>query len=466
MGERSGAPDASTDIARRQLARGLRIAFTLDSAPGSKRVRARVLLLIVVIAFSIGGVARVFGPMGLLAQSPFNLDLALRTLSAGWFEPRDLVPVTVVEIDAATHSAWGSPAVTPRDQLIALIARIVRWDPAAVVVDIDLGWGDEDPGVRALRDFLASYSGSTPLIFPKRIEPAGGGTRRASVSPLDDVFAQNSKLAWAHASFETDSSGVVRQWADWVEICAADGSHLLASIPATLAQLLDPLPAGLRPASPPPLAGSCRREDDPPGQLLLIGPRLTGAGTARMTADASAVSALAVLDPQLDRDDEWLFGDRVVLIGATHPASGDFWLTPSGVLPGVELLAHTVRFSTLRTPPGWRAHAAHRVTALAAFLLFVVIGLHLRGLAAALAYVFAGLMFVVLAIRLWSYYRVFEALEVALLLVVFYKFVQASLDMIEDWKAERKLQPAGWRGRFATLWAVCRKPDSGGNGND
>jgi energy-coupling factor transporter transmembrane protein EcfT len=125
-----------------------------------------------------------------------------------------------------------------------------------------------------------------------------------------------------------------------------------------------------------------------------------------------------------------------------------------------------VRFSTLRTPPGWRAHAAHRVTALAAFLLFVVIGLHLRGLAAALAYVFAGLMFVVLAIRLWSYYRVFEALEVALLLVVFYKFVQASLDMIEDWKAERKLQPAGWRGRFATLWAVCSKPDSGGNGND
>lgn len=466
MGEGDDGPDAGRETAWRRLARWSRITFTLESAPGSKHVRARMLLLIVVIAFSMAGVVRVFGPMGLLAQSPFNLDLALRTMSAGWFEPRVVVPVAVVEIDAATHRAWGSPAVTPREPLVALIDRITRWGPAAVVVDIDLGWGGEDPGLPALRDFLAGYAGPAPLIFPKRVEPAAGGTRRASASPLDDVFERNSSLAWAHASFETDSGGVVRQWADWIEICAADGSHLLASIPVTLSLLLDPLPAGLRRASPPPLAGSCRREDDPPAQLLLIGPRLTSGGTARMTADAAAVSALAVLDPELDRDDQWLFGGRVVLIGATHPASGDFWLTPSGVLPGVELLAHTVRFSTLRTHPGWRADVAHRLAALVAFLMFVVIGLRLRGLAAALAYLCGGLLFVVLAIRLWGYYRVFEALEVALLLVVFYKFVQASLDLIEDWKTQRNLQPAGWRGRFATLWEVCRKPGSRGERDD
>lgn len=466
MGDGDGAPDAETVTAGRRLVRWLRITFTLESAPGSKRVRARVLLLIVVIVFSMAGIVRVFGPMGLLAQSPFNLDLALRTMSAGWFEPRVVVPVAVVEIDTATHRAWGSPAVTPRESLVALIDRIARWGPAAVVVDIDLGWGGEDSGLPALRDFLAGYDGPAPLIFPKRIEPAAGGTRRASKSPLDDVFAKNSKLAWAHASFETDSSGVVRQWADWIEVCAADDTHLLPSIPATLSLLLDPLPTGLTRASPPPLGGTCRREDDPPSQLLLIGPRLTSVGSARMTADAAAVSALAVLDPELERDDQWLFGGRVVLIGATHPASGDFWLTPSGVLPGVELLAHTVRFSTLRTSPGWRADTAHRAAALAAFLMFVVIGLHLRGLAAALAYVFGGLLFVVLAIRLWDYYQVFEALEVALLLVVFYKFVQASLDVIEDWKLQRKLQPAGWGGRFATLWTICRKPDSEGERDD
>jgi hypothetical protein len=38
-------------------------------------------------------------------------------------------------------------------------------------------------------------------------------------------------LAWTHASFESDSGGVVRQWADWVEVCTAS-EQLPASDPA------------------------------------------------------------------------------------------------------------------------------------------------------------------------------------------------------------------------------------------
>lgn len=465
MGAANGSPGARTDNAWQRLLRRLRITLTLEAAPGSKQLRARLLALIIASAFLVVGAVQVLGPRGLLAQSPFNLDLALRTMSAGWFEPPVVVPVAIVEIDSATHRAWGSPAVTPREPLIELLQRITRSDPLAVVVDIDLAWAGEDSGLPALRDFLANYAGPAPLIFPKRIETAPGGARRAAISPLDEVFMQNSHLAWAHANFETDSGGIVRQWTDWVEVCTAYTTHMLASIPATLSSMLDPLPAGLQRASPPLLADSCRREADPPGQLLLIGPRLTGASMAPMTATAAAISALAVLDPVLDRDDGWLFGGRVVLIGATHPGFGDFWLTPNGVLPGVELLAHTVRFATLRTAPGWRADAAHRTAVLAAFILFVAIGQYLRGMAAALAYLTAGLLFVVLAIRLWGYYRVFEALEVALLLMVLYKIVQAMLDMVEDWKQERRLRPAGCRGRLGTLWAICRKPDSGGGGD-
>ena len=304
------------------------------------------------------------------------------------------------------------------------------------------------------------------MVFPKRIEPAVGGTWRAAASPLDDVFAANSHLAWAHANFESDSGGVVRQWTDWVTICTDDGTTSLASIPARLSLLIEPLPRGMRRVSSPQLNSSCSRDDTPPGQLLLIGPRLTGPAQVGMSVDAASISASLVLDPQMDRDDAWLFGDRVVLVGATHPAAGDFWLTPSGVLPGVELLAHTVRLAPLRTDPGAGSALKHRAAVLIGFLLFAFIGLGLRGLAAAAAYVAAGLLFIAVPIWLWEYYRVFEALEVAVLLAVAYKFAQALFDMIEDWKNERLQHAAGWRGSLTTLWATCRKPASGGDAND
>jgi len=466
MAKADNHPRERARTSRKGWLRNLRVTLTLERDTHSQRIRAQTLLWIFAASFALIGAVRVGAPMRLLANSPFSLDLALRTLSAGWFEPRDVIPVTLVEIDDATNRQWGSPAVTPRKPLVDLLQTIAPAHPLAIIVDIDLAWGGADPDLPALRNYLAAYQGPAPLIFPKRIEPAPGGNRGMAVSPLDDVFAANPHLAWAHASFESDGGGVVRQWTDWVEVCTTEGTTLLASIPARLSLLLEPLPRGLRRASAPPLHDSCRRENDPPGQLLLIGPRLTGPARLGLTADAASISASTVLDQDMDRDDAWFFGDRVVLIGATHSAAGDFWLTPSGVLPGVELLAHTVRLAPLRDEPGVGPALQHRAAVLVAFLFFVVIGLTLRGLAAAGAYVAGGLLFVAVPIWLWEYYRVFEALEVAVLLVVAYKFFQAVLDTIERWKTERTTRPAGWRGGLAAFWATCRKPASGGNTND
>ncbi len=451
----AGAPASK----RRRLSRHLRVTLALERAAGAQLIRAKTLLVVVVLAFAIVGTVRSFTPMGLLANSPVNFDLALRTVSAGWFQPRDVIPVAVVEIDQATHQAWGSPPVTPRDQLVALIDKVVQAAPAAVIVDIDLAWGGDDPGLPLLMAYLAAYSGP-PLLFPRRIEPAAGGNRKAAYSPLDPVFAANPRLAWAHASFETDSGGKVRQWADWIEVCAEDRTYQLPSMPARLSLLLDPLPAGLARATPPPLSGACRRDADARAQLLLIGPRFTGPESRGMSSDAAAVPALAVLDPELDRDDSWLFGNRVVLIGATYPASGDFWLTPSGVVPGVEMLAHTVRFASLRTSPGWRADLAFRAVTLAGFVLLALVSVYLVGLAAAIAFAAGTLLFVSVPIWLWNYYRVFEALELAVLLFVFYKFLQVMLDTLEDWRARRECYPSGWRGWLRTAWSVCHRSDA------
>ena len=458
MGERENQQPVRT---WRRIAGLPRVLCRLDPPAHPRQRRAVLLAGALVLLFAVSGVVRILSPMQLLAESPFDLDYALRTLSAGWFQPRHVLPVTLVEIDEATHKSWGSPAITPRVPLTELIDKITQAVPAAVIVDIDLAWSGDEAGQDVLQAFLENYPGPAPLLFPKRLDPAPGGTRSAAVSRFDDVFASNPQLAWVHASFESESGGVVRQWADWVEVCGTDGTHLLASAPARLSLLLDPLPVGLTRSTPPSLSGACSRDADSAGQLLLIGPRLTGPARAGMTADAASVPALSILDPDMERDDGWLFGGRVVIIGATHPASGDFWLTPSGVLPGAELIANTVRYATLRSAPGWRAILAQRVAVLTAFLMFVLIGWWLRGLAAAAAYVLSGLAFIAIPIWLWDYFRVFEALEIAILLTLVYRFAEALFDLILEWKAQRAQQTSGFRGSLRTLWAIFRKPISG-----
>jgi CHASE2 domain-containing sensor protein len=48
------------------------------------------------------------------------------------------LPITIVDIDAATHASWRQPIVTPRIEIVRLLELITAGRPAAVVVDIDL----------------------------------------------------------------------------------------------------------------------------------------------------------------------------------------------------------------------------------------------------------------------------------------------------------------------------------------
>lgn len=403
----------------------------------SKQIRAATLALVSVIAFIAFGSNSILKPLRLLAQAPpFELDWALRTVSLGWFDSHNTVPISMVEIGEATYRAWGSPAITPRADLVRMLDIVTRSNPTAVVVDIDLSFGGgDDLGI--VRKFLRTYSRSAPLIFPKRIEPGAGDTRRLAVSPLDEIVAGNSRLSWAHASFETDKGGAVRQWADWLEVCTDNATLLLPSITVRLAAVLPNLPPGLERPKPPPLRSSCQREGDAPGQLLLVGPRLTGPLRHAMMADARWVAASALLDRKLARDDDALFGDRVVFIGAAHSGSGDFWLTPSGVLPGVELIANTVRFAPLRVTTGPHAEMALRAVSLFAFGMFAGLIWCFRPIVAILLSAFGGLVFVAALITWWNYFRVFEAIEASLLLVVQYKTVQVMLDLIADLKTKK-----------------------------
>jgi CHASE2 domain-containing sensor protein len=460
-----GRPGATAAVARAW--HWLPVTLGLRPDPRREAIRAVTLAVVVGVLFALSGTIRQFPAASFFVESPIDLDHALRALTLGWFDSERTVPVTIVDIDEATNQAWGSPAITPRDQLARALEIVTAANPAAVVVDIDLSWGSgasaaEDDDQRALRKFLEHYAGPAPLIFPKRLDQSTDGTRRLAASPLDEVFETNSRLAWAHASFETDAGGAVRNWQDWLAVCTSAGLEWLPSVATRLAAVIETLPQGLdRPLATTAQRSNCVAVDRETGRKpkrLFIGPRLTGDGRAAPTADAQTVSAALVLDPVISRNDARLFGERVVFIGATHASAGDFWLTPSGVLPGVELLANTVRYAPLQVErPGATAQLAYRLAALLLFAVYAYSQWRLRALIALVVSTGVTLALVAFAIERHDAFRVFDAVEAAIVMMVLYKALEFLLEYLDELRAVHARSPKQGRWPRTLRAAVVRE---------
>ena len=90
------------------------------------------------------------------------------------------------------------------------------------------------------------------------------------------------------------------------------------------------------------------------------------------------------------------------------------------MLPGVELIANTVRFVDVQGAAA-RAPGLQRIVALAFFVFFAVATWRTRGLPKLVVLVAGTLLGVALAIGVFRYYGVFDALEAAIVLTVLYK---------------------------------------------
>jgi hypothetical protein len=129
----------------------------------------------------------------------FDLDWALRTVSLGWYQPDDTIPVTIVDIDEATHRSWQSPAITPRGELARLLSVVTAAAPSAVVVDIDLSGKEADADRAASSNFATLWA--IVELRPHLPEAHRAGARRYAETveePFDPVFERNAKLHWAH----------------------------------------------------------------------------------------------------------------------------------------------------------------------------------------------------------------------------------------------------------------------------
>lgn len=459
--EREAAPESPPASWWRRAWQRLLVTAGLRSHPRHESIRRNTLAVALALLFAFGGMTLHFDWSDRLGESPLDLDIAYRAVGHGWFDSEQTLPVTLVDIDERTYRGWGLPPFTPREPLRQLLEVVTAAEPLAVVVDIDLSWGDfateqADQGAQRLRQFLEQYQGEAALVFPKRIDSMSLAERRAVASPLDDVFAANDRLAWAHASVETGGGGAVRSWRDWLAVCAAGGAEWLPSVSV---RVLQAVAAGSHappdaPSSSPDCAAS--EESATAAQRLLVGPGFRP--NAAPKPDARVVSAALLLDPEIARNDAALFGGRVVVIGATHPGSGDFWLTPSGVRPGVEMVANAVRYAPVQR--GSQSHAqrlGYRALALLLFGTFILFERKLRGVPATVLTVGTALVTIAVAMTVTRNLAVFDALEAAIVLVVLYKALEVVGAAIAEVRTTRERCRPGIQGWWETAVSLCRR---------
>ena len=459
--ERKAAPQSPSYRGWRKAWHRFLVTAGFRGHPRHEAIRRNTLDVGLALLFACGATSMKFGWAERLGDSPLDLDIAYRAVAHGWFTSDHTLPVTLVEIDERTYRGWGQPPFTPREPLRQLLEVVTAAEPLAVVVDIDLSWGDfspehADPGAQRLREFLEQYKGGATLIFPKRIDSADPDARLAVESPLDDVFERNDRLAWAHASVETGSGGAVRSWQDWLAVCVAAEAQWLPSVSLRVMQAA-PAGSGAR-HSAPSATPDCADGDAAAttAQRLLVGPGFGAHAAPR--ADARVVSAALLLDPEVARDDAALFGRRVVVIGATHPGSGDFWLTPGGVRPGVEMVANAIRYAPVQEHSQSLAQKlSYRALALFLFGTFVLLDRKLRGILATVLTVGIALATIAIVMSVTQSLAVFDALEAAILLIVAYKALDLIGEAISEVRRTHDRHGPGWRGWRKTAVALCRR---------
>lgn len=411
---------------------------------------ALVAALFVLLAF-LGRIGLI--PIQLIAAHvphphPFSVDAVLATASFAIHSPPGNVPITLVDIDDELYREWGRPCLTPRDRLMELIAAVAARKPRMIVVDISLGCAHDQAccaagSTEALAAFFRDYAGPTPLILVRemhveRTRPSGERNVIVDATPFDAAIEQNPHISWGHTFYVTDSDGAVRSWREHWEACqvgAADEStEAIVSVPSRVLSLLN---AGSSEAPElPARTGNCELEKQPgPLHVLLLGPRVIGVGAERRESGAiRRVPARLIADPTraVDEQGYYSLAGRVVVLGASHSSSEDKWRTSLGYIPGMELVAHTIRFSGAQMDSSEHSYWRWVFQVVTAFLLLTVISFFLRPLAATITSVVTIVAFATICASWFGWLDIFEALEDAIWLFAGYHLLLALIHFVKD----------------------------------
>ncbi|MDI4655592.1 CHASE2 domain-containing protein, partial [Xanthobacter autotrophicus] len=191
-----------------------------------------------VIIASIVGCFSFFGLADQIAGFSANLgdkDRIVRWSAVLSGATRDAVPVTLIDIDAATMARLGHPQQAPRDMVAGLVALAAAKRASGIFLDMDTSQPGSPAGDQALLAFVSAYPGDAPpLALARRlgpVEPAGNREETLAEQPsiLDSAVRGRGNILWAASSSRIEEDRVVRRWELSQTFCAPDGGRTLPS---------------------------------------------------------------------------------------------------------------------------------------------------------------------------------------------------------------------------------------------
>ena len=283
-----------------------------------------------------------------------NLDRLLRTKATQ--QSGNLVLVTIDDDDYATLFDGESPI--RQDRVTELLVQISRAGPRVIGVDLDTShWKPDEP---------SALDGLTvPIVW------ARDAWKQDSKDHIGKVRGRDTMpgLCTGVPAMRLDADGIVRRTYTVWNV----GDDSLPSFPVLLAERYQGL-TGCKAHVP-----EDHSHTEEPINFLS-----RGYGFKRFTANAVlslAKSATWEGDPDFD--------DRIVLLGGTYRAARDQYVTPVGLMDGVEVIAHVTQNHLSGNRVGVAGHVAHFVAevvvgfTLLVILFFLAAALEARGISSA-----------------------------------------------------------------------------------
>jgi CHASE2 domain-containing sensor protein len=398
-----------------------------------------------------------------------------------------------VDIDDATWKEWGSPIVTPRDNLAILLERVARSKPLAIVLDVDLAYSN-GTGEKALTDFLEDYKTEWPpmLLVRSLVGDPDGSLPKPRTTKYDaavgtrtvngHLIPTKENVMFTSPLFERDADGKVRRWKLFAEAC--DGTapivvpsmHLAAAMIAR--QSISGLPptggdpplkrmtkglAAFTPANcghvnggregvldPLPVDRPIKVEHDDVSKRVIYRvawkPNAVGLGPVvdRPAAEGGGETQLVAVRPArlVIQGDPGAplpgLDGRIAVIGGSFQSGGDRYNTPLGFMPGSLMIINAIEALTQNGTPREFPTPIRLAISLTVIVVASLLTLKLRPVAAA-----AGLSLFLLMLMLASLNRFQAGAVLDLAVPAVGAFVH---DLWESTSAmAREMGQQGWR---------------------